>query len=512
MCKRQIAFQSAALLLGIFSASMGNANTFTVTRGDDPEPDGCIVGDCSLREALDAAVVTPAGDVIVLGAGLYNVTRGQLDVIGQVAIEGAGSASTRIVSTGSFDLISVSALSELSLSGVQMSSHLAAIAAIDSSALLRDVTVTTGWVSAESLVSNPASLRVEQSRLLFLLGCIGVNATCHASDSVLGGVGTLDAAIELVRVEIDGTADGVGSYFGGEGAVTISDSTIRGQSRLVFEGSGDPAPDVQISRTRFVGNFGPLTSTRNGTIRLTDVEFRDNIVSSENSTKPAVILASDEGAWRISRALFVGNRGGSGEGAAVRATDGANVVMDNVTFADNTFKTGLNGHGHTIGVDVTNSTPTSFWLFNATLRRASIVPSNLQGSVLSVKGTAANVRLYNSLVDGTCAFGSGGVLFQAEGNIESIGNTCGLLGVNNNRFNIPAIQLRIGSLADHGGFTETYLPASGSALLDTATPVWCQASAIDQRRYLRPAGGIDCDIGAVEAGAAQDTIFSDGFD
>ncbi len=56
--------------------------------GDDPMLNGCIAGDCSLREALNAAVVTPAGDGIVLGEGLYNVTRGALVVIGEATIHG----------------------------------------------------------------------------------------------------------------------------------------------------------------------------------------------------------------------------------------------------------------------------------------------------------------------------------------------------------------------------------------------------------------------------------------
>lgn len=505
-------FASVAALFGCLLADSGQAATFTVTRGDDPAPNGCIVGDCSLREALDAAVATPAGDVIVLGPGLYNVTRGELAVIGQVAIQGADSASTRIVGAGDFALIGVTALSELSLSGATLSSSQEALLVRDGSALVRDVIVTNGTVGVLASGSSRAMLRVEQSQLAGTFACGGVNATCQAFDSRMGSIAVYFAAIELARVEINGVANGPGVYIAGGGAVAIRDSAIRGQSQLLFPGSSDPAPDVLISRTRFIGNFGPLSSGRNGTMRLVDVEFRDNIVSDANNSKPAVILATDEGAWRISRALFVGNRGGAGEGAAIRVKGGANVVMDNVTFDDNTFRSGLNGHGNTIGVDVTDNTSTIFWLFHSTLRRASAVASNVIGSVLSVNGAAANVRLYNSLVDGTCAFASGGLLFQAEGNIESVGSTCALLGINNNRFNIPAAQLRIGTLADHGGFTHTYMPATGSPLLNTATSTWCRFNPIEQRRHLRPTDGVGCDIGAVEAGAVQDSIFSNDFE
>lgn len=77
---------------------------------------------------------------------------------------------------------------------------------------------------------------------------------------------------------------------------------------------------------------------------------------------------------------------------------------------------------------------------------------------------------------------------------------------------MPAALLHLGTLGDNGGFTKTYLPASDSILLDTATPTWCQFNPLEQRRYLRPAGGIACDVGAVEVGALSDAIFSDGFD
>lgn len=513
MHARLTSLQKLALLLAISFASTGHAATYTITRGDDPAPNGCVVGDCSLREALEAAVITPAGDVIVMGPGLYNVTRGQLNVVGQVTIAGAGSALTRIVSTGAFNLMGVSPLGELNLAGVEMSSQQETLFAVDSSALLQDVVVMTGAVSASTSGSTPASLRAENSQILGLL-CGGATVTCEVFDSQLGGIYALFAAIKFTRVEMNGTVNGPGIYIAGQGAVSISDSTIRGQSQIIFPGSSEPASDVQISRTRFIGNFGPLRSGRNGTIRLADVEFRDNIVGADNNAEPAAIHATDEGAWRISRALFVGNRGGNGQGAAVRVNDGANVVMDNVTFADNTFKTGNSGNGHTIGVDVTGNTSTLFWLFHATLRRAPSVSANLFGSVLRVNGTSSNlnVRLYNSLVDGTCAFGPGAALLQAEGNVESIGNSCGLVSANNNRSSIPANQLLIGSLADHGGFTNTYLPTSGSALLDMATPIWCQFNPLEQRRYLRPAGGIACDIGAVEVGAIPDSIFGNGFE
>ena len=58
-----------------------HAETFVVTRFDDPLPDGCQPADCSLREAATAASENDpfAGDDrIQLEAGSYTLIRGEL--------------------------------------------------------------------------------------------------------------------------------------------------------------------------------------------------------------------------------------------------------------------------------------------------------------------------------------------------------------------------------------------------------------------------------------------------
>jgi hypothetical protein len=47
-----------------------SATTYTVTRSDDPAPNGCLVGDCSLREAIIDSNANPGADTIVFNAGI----------------------------------------------------------------------------------------------------------------------------------------------------------------------------------------------------------------------------------------------------------------------------------------------------------------------------------------------------------------------------------------------------------------------------------------------------------
>lgn len=71
-------------------ASRAGAVDFNVTRQDDPLPDGCAVGDCSLREAVIDANADGA-DRILLPDGTYTLS-----------LAGAGED---LAATGDLDLI-----------------------------------------------------------------------------------------------------------------------------------------------------------------------------------------------------------------------------------------------------------------------------------------------------------------------------------------------------------------------------------------------------------------------
>ena len=67
---------ATAGLVALFVLNAGNAfgATFDVTRMDDPAPNGCAVGDCSLREAILAANAAGGADIINLPTGTYLLT------------------------------------------------------------------------------------------------------------------------------------------------------------------------------------------------------------------------------------------------------------------------------------------------------------------------------------------------------------------------------------------------------------------------------------------------------
>jgi CSLREA domain-containing protein len=82
------------------------AADFVVTKyNDSASANGCLPGNCSLREAVIAANADPAADRILLSAGIYTISAfgidddaggGDLDILTEIEIVGAGARITHI--------------------------------------------------------------------------------------------------------------------------------------------------------------------------------------------------------------------------------------------------------------------------------------------------------------------------------------------------------------------------------------------------------------------------------
>src|SRR6266849_1836879 len=93
---RALAVLLGGLALGALPVSDVRAAGFTVTRTDDTERGACKPGDCSLREAIEAAnALAPETSTITLPAGTYLLSIAQrLSMTADITITGAGSATT----------------------------------------------------------------------------------------------------------------------------------------------------------------------------------------------------------------------------------------------------------------------------------------------------------------------------------------------------------------------------------------------------------------------------------
>ena len=95
---------SLALLAVLGAAAPAGAAAFLPTTTSDAG-DGLCDADCSLRDAITAANLSPGFDVIILGPGVYAVSgsgsedsnaSGDLDILDDLAIIGASADKTNI--------------------------------------------------------------------------------------------------------------------------------------------------------------------------------------------------------------------------------------------------------------------------------------------------------------------------------------------------------------------------------------------------------------------------------
>ncbi len=117
----------AVVGLSLLLCSPAGAAVFTVTKTADTN-DGACGADCSLREAVQAANAAPGVDSVVIGPGVHKLTRsgridnlgvtGDLDVLGDLVITGAGADLTVLDGGGRDRILDVASGASLELSGV----------------------------------------------------------------------------------------------------------------------------------------------------------------------------------------------------------------------------------------------------------------------------------------------------------------------------------------------------------------------------------------------------------
>jgi hypothetical protein len=254
-----------------------------------------------------------------------------------------------------------------------------------------------------------------------------------------------------------------------------------------------------MRRVHYIDNAGPVRTDTAVTVTIEDSLFEDNTVRA--------VYASGGAEWTISGSSFVNNRVDGNAGGAIVLEDDTTLRIRNSTFSGNSFTVEAAADGaRGAAIGFRNGTGAQLILTHVTLVRPNTMPVGVVGTVIGGHGNGVTLTLSNSIVRGTCGMNTG-VLFNNAGNIESVGDTCGL-DPQTNRINVSVASLALGSLANNGGPTPTHLPATGSLAIDRASTPQCLPT--DQRGYARP-GGVRCDVGALEADG-DDTLFADGFE
>ena len=307
------------------------------------------------------------------------------------------------------------------------------------------------------------------------------SASCVAGsgiDTIVFSVsGAITLASDLTPVA---NASGGSLTINGGGSITID-----GSSAAVFvvnPGATLNLDELTITdgRATYGGGLKNL-----GTATVTNCTFSDNGALSGG----AINNNSAGAALTVINSTFVDNGANSFGGAIENA---GTATVTNCTFSDN---------GANIGGGIDNSGTlalgsSSFSDNSAISSGAAIFNSfklNVRNSILANSTSGGNCSLLcHAIVDG--------------GYNISDDNSCGFTGTGANGKpigdNVNNANIKLGELADNGGFTETFALGTGSYAIDAIPKARCLST--DQRGAPRPDPGDifspACDIGSFESG------------
>jgi CSLREA domain-containing protein len=348
------------LVAALCAAGPAQAADFTVTRGDDPAPGACAPGDCSLREAVNAANAAGGDDRVLLGARTVTPTLGEItfNANGVLTVLGQGAGVS---------VIDGSANPERIFQG-----------GISSDLVLDSLTIRDG----ESTNTGGAVQLLTESTL-----------TVRSAHVIGNSSGNSGGAFQL-----NGDAGT---------ALTVTDSLFDGNSA---DNSGgaiqmNTPSELTVERSYFVRN----TAVNSGGAIQTNSDVITRIDSSTFSSNRATGSFGDGGALQINSGLntftvtnstFTGNRaedgggGSGGRGGAIQVNGGKVSTLNNVTIAGNAA-IGAGAEGGGIGTGL----PAAVTLRN------SIVANNTASTNVNCAGPFISGGFNLESAD-TCGFGA----------------------------------------------------------------------------------------------------------
>jgi len=487
-------------------AATASALTIAVPAGVADSGAGCGASPCpNLRAAVALANANP-GSTIVLEAGGYPLTLGQLTITASVSIVGAGPAATRIVQLNPARVIELATATapSLTLEGLEITGG--------------NFTKPTEGSNAEGggVASFSKGTLTLQDVLVDHNGVRGVDGppVTGSTMGIQGGEGhgggvaalgplLLDHVSVLDNTAIGGNGgaaeNGHGSFGGGsdgagveaEGPLTIRDSTISGN--VGVGGRGGTANTLAGSGGEAFG--GGVDSN----------VFAASLI--ERTTIAGNSATGGGGGAAMSLGGF-GGAGAGGFGGGLFLRDG---VLENSTVTANSTHSGPPGSGIPPGTSGEAVSPFGGGLYVNAMVGLTLASDTFLGNVSDPAdfGNGGNIAVNSGapltmsdtiVAGGSAAFGancSGKVIDGGHNLQDTVGAECELSAA---AADLIGASPLLGSLAENGGPTQTLaLGASSPALAagDACTDPSAGGAplTIDQRGLARAAV---CDIGAFE--------------
>ncbi|HET8955011.1 MAG TPA: choice-of-anchor Q domain-containing protein [Solirubrobacterales bacterium] len=241
-----IALGAVALLFCL--AGSAAAQTYTVTRTDDPTPAPCEPTDCSLRNALMAAnATTTVDDVVVLPASstpyVLQYEELALPIADEVEVRGAGADKTVIKGDGKESIFFVGPF-KATLTGLTITGGNSAIQS-NGQLLVRAVAIEGNkWNGGTAGIITNGPLTVEASFL-------GFNHT----ESSSGGVIHANAAVAIVNSTIahNTSKEGAGAISGNAAVTLVNTAVVSNRSETAPAAAVGGAP-LTVRNSLFADN------------------------------------------------------------------------------------------------------------------------------------------------------------------------------------------------------------------------------------------------------------------
>jgi hypothetical protein len=463
------AIASALLLVAAGgNVAVSHAADVAVTNQNDSGPG-------SLRQAIANA---DPGQIVIVPAGTYMLTTGELTVAKSLSILGAEASSTIIdAQTASRVFHTEGAGNDITISGV---------------------TIRNG-----KAVPTPGGTLVEGG------GVLNDNATLTLSHDVISGNQAF--ADTFGRDGNGGAAEGGGVF--SSGTLNVSDTDIHGNSAtavgafghnggLAAGGGIEALGGATVRGSTFADNLadarggqGPVNPNQSGG----NAQGGGLLLSPIGTGLPSTTVSSTTVKRNVADgSAGPGASGGFAKGGGALMEDGiAPILETNVTFTGNVAQSlagqttggGIFFTGDGVGQSLTNVTIAG--------NSATAGISNLGGNIfVSLDDTVSSE---NTLITGGAAdpgsenCAANGILASRGHNIDSR-DQCGF----NATGDLVNTSPLLAPLADNGGSVQTIALQPASPGIDAGAAAECPST--DARGVLRPAGG-GCDIGAFEIAA-----------
>jgi Right handed beta helix region len=477
--KRATGIAALALAVPLVAGVSAPAHAATETRyvstaGHDINSgftNNCSVSVLPCLTIAHAIAQANAGDTISIASGSYAES---ITITKSLTLVGTGSTLPKITGDGGNDV-------NVLIDGESAPAPIAVS--------LRDI-IESGSLHSEGIQAQVATVELTDTQ---------ANDNNEAGVYVVGGA-TVTAT--------GSTFNGNGFGFYDSGALTLTDSTVSGNSE---DGVTVPGESAKITRSTISGNGGFGVSLDGGPVTIShstisandkggvDVAGSDMITSTVHITTSTLsgntvagVEADPHGAAIISKSTV------SGTHAAARSiqpygggllAEGGSVQASEVTLDGNTnFGVGVDANSGASQATITNSTITATKKGSFTSPLLGGLATDGAGASLSVSGT---IDATNLIPD------CGGAITDQGYNLAS-DTTCALHAKGSRQH----VTAKLGKLVNNGGPTKTVLPGVTSPARN-AIPfgkAGCVKGATDQRGKPRrsPAAG-RCDIGSVEA-------------